>query len=481
MKGIDVLPDDVLLEIFDFRANAPILRSPRRKTDVEVWLSLVHVCRRWRNLVFASPRRLNLQLCCTPETPVKDGLDVWPALPLIVIDNKHSSLFSCTDNVMAALGHSNRIREFSLSLTNWQLEQVSAAMQVSFPELTKLWLSSHGETMPVVPDSFLGGSAARLRSFWLFGIPYPALPNLLFSADHLADLSLIDIPPSGYISPEAMVASLSALPRLRMLTLEFKSPLSLPDRGTRHPPPPKRSILPVHHFFFKGTTEYLEDLVSRIDTPHLGNLLIKLFNQIDHDFPLLAQFINRTFKAPDEATVQFDDWNASVLFGIFRIFISCEPDWQLSAVTQVCSSSFSSTLEAVEDLYMECRDWQLVRKNINDAVENNLWLQLLLPFTAVKNLYLCKDFAPGIAGALKELAGDGITDVLPNMQNIFVDELVRESFEKNIGQFVVARRLSGYPVAISNWDKDTSDENKDPSDWDEDSSEQDKDSDTESI
>jgi hypothetical protein len=42
---------------------------------------------------------------------------------------------------------------------------------------------------------------------------------------------------------------------------------------------------------------------------------------------------------------------------------------------------------------------------------------------------------------------------IANLQNIFVEEL--EPFEKNIGQFVVARQLSGHPVAISNWDKES--------------------------
>jgi hypothetical protein len=54
---------------------------------------------------------------------------------------------------------------------NWQLGKVLAAMQVSFPELTVIRLSSHDETLsaiPVrVPDSFLGGSAsATLRIVW---------------------------------------------------------------------------------------------------------------------------------------------------------------------------------------------------------------------------------------------------------------------------------------------------------------------------
>ena len=61
----------------------------------------------------------------------------------------------------------------------------------------------------------------------------------------------------------------------------------------------------------------------------------------------------------------------------------------------------------VEDFYIERRYWRTVWRN--DAIENTLWLQLLLPFTAVKNLYLIKGFAPGILAALQELVGGRIT------------------------------------------------------------------------
>jgi hypothetical protein len=136
-----------------------------------------------------------------------------------------------------------------------------------------------------------------------------------------------------------------------------------------------------------------------------------------------------------------------------EISISCrEPDWQLSSVEQVCNSSLPPP-STVEDLYIEHRYSQLVWKN--DAIENTLWLQLLLPFTAVKNLYLSKEFAPGIAAALQELVGGRITEVLPSLQNIFVEGLEPSGpFQENIGQFVAARQLSDHPIAISDWDKD---------------------------
>ena len=160
MKQIGVLPDDILLGIFgsyvDMSQFEPY-ESVAFYEDIEAWQSLVHVCQRWRNLVFESPRRLNLQLFCTPETPAKDTLDIWPALPLIVFGRV--TLSSGTDNVMAALGESNRVCQVNLDLADWQLEEVLAAMQVPFPGLTDLRLFSGGETPPAIPNSFLSGSA----------------------------------------------------------------------------------------------------------------------------------------------------------------------------------------------------------------------------------------------------------------------------------------------------------------------------------
>ena len=104
------------------------------KTDVEAWQLLVHVCQRWRSLVLGSPRRLNLQLYCTPNTPAKDTLDVWPALPLIIKGSMSTS--PDTDNIIAALGQSNRVRQVGLHVTGQELEDVLAVMQVPFPEMT---------------------------------------------------------------------------------------------------------------------------------------------------------------------------------------------------------------------------------------------------------------------------------------------------------------------------------------------------------
>ena len=439
MIRVGVLTDDVLLEIFDFYV----------RYGEEGWQSLIHVCRRWRSLVLESPRRLNLQLLCTPKTPTRDKLGVWPTLPIIVAGSL--GILSYTGNIIAALEQSHRVCRVSLGhLARWQSQKVLAAMQVPFPELTYLRLSSNDETTPVIPDSFLGGISPRLQFFELVGIPFPGLPKHLLSATQLVQLRLSRIPDSGYISPEAMVTLLSALSSLERLSLAFKSPRSRPDGVSRSPPPSERSILPALEYFqFNGVIDYLEDFVTNIDSPQLDTLQITISNQIDFDCPRLAQFVNCTPKLGkhDEAHVKFGDRSVRFLFGTLEIFIpSTEPDRRLSSLARVCSSALPST---VEDLYIERQYSSIVWKN--DATENNLWLQLLLPFTAVKNLYLSKEFGPGIAPALQELVGSRKIEVLPSLQDIFVEDLPPSGpLQENIGQFVAARQLT-----ISVWDKDS--------------------------
>ena len=461
-KRSDLLPDDILLEIFDFCVGG---QWEDGKGIVERWQLLVHVCQRWRDLVFRSPRRLNLQLYCTPKTPAKDTLDVWPALPLIVRGSMDTSSTE-TDNVIAALGQNNRVSQvFLYGLADRQLEQVLVSMQVPFPKLTRLWLTSDRKTLPVVnviPDSLLDGSAPRLRGLDLYGIPFPGLPKLLLSATHLVHFVLSDVPHSGYISPESMVALLSVLSSLEFLSLGFQSPQSRPDQVSRRPPPSKRSVLPALIVFrFKGVIEYLEDLVTPMDAPQLDGMDILFFNQINVDTPRLVQFIHRTPKLKNRdalAHVLFIDGYASVSLPprsnrALKIGISCEePDWQLSSIEQVCNSLHP--LSTVEDLCIGDRYQQLVWKS--DAIDSALWLQLLLPFTAVKHLYLSKELSPVIATALKELVEGRIMEVLPSLQNIFVDRLESSGpFQENIGQFVAARQLSDHPIAISVWDKDS--------------------------
>jgi hypothetical protein len=443
---IDVLHNDVLLEIFDFHVSG------------DTWQSLVHVCRRWRSLVFGSPRRLNLELICMPRTPVRESLDIWPALPLSVkgtIDSGSTPV----DNIVAALGRRDRVRRIHFDGVIWgsQWDKVLAAMQAPFPALIHLHilLQWHYETAPVIPDTFLGGSAPRLQYLNMHGTPFPGITNLLLSPTHLVNFYLNDIALSGYISPEAMATCLSMLTSLKTLSLSF----DLQDpQPRRHPPPMTRSLLPgLTTFWFEGDSEYLDDLVARIDAPRLHYLFITFFLvQLNLDTPHLVQFISRTprFQEPNEARVTLDVnadvellWPSDARPRV-RVAISqegSEADLEISTIAQVCAMCLPP-LPTVENLQLDVFT--------EYDVENDQWLELLRPFTAVKSLYLSKVSAPGVAAALQELIGSRITEVLPSLQNIFVEGLEPSGpLRENIGQFVIARQLSDRPIAICDWHK----------------------------
>jgi hypothetical protein len=447
---VDLLPDDVLLAIFDFCA------------DLEAWQTLVHVCRRWRIVVLESPRRLNLQLVCSAKTPARKTLDIWPALPLVILNDIDHPIENM-DNIVAVLERSNRVRQIDLlGVSSLHLASGLAAMQEPFPELTHLMLSSNEETVPVFPDSFLGGSAPRLRIVYFGGIPFPGLPKLLLSATHLVYLSLFDIPHSGYFSPEAMVTVLSMLISLESLSLEFRSPRSRPDLRSQRPPPPTRFVLPVlTDFEFKGVSEYSDDLMARIDAPQLIKLYITFFNQIVFDTPQFVQFISRTprLKAPQKARVTFEGDAASINlsshtsgFQWLYVRIPCrELDWQVSSLEQVCTLCLPP-LFMLEDLYIS--EYQYSLPDWQDNIENTLWLELLLPFRSVKNLYLSEEFARRIVPALEELVEDRRTEVLPTLENIFLEGLAASGpVEKSVGQFVAMREVTGHPMAVTRWDR----------------------------
>ena len=386
-------------------------------------------------------------------------LDIWPPFPLVV--DGFARPTEDMDNVVAALERRDRVHRIHLGGVNGSsLENILAAMQEPFPELTFLWLSSFKEPVPIVPDSFLGRSAPRLRVLWLNGIPFPGLPKLLLSATNLDHLVLSNIPHSGYISPDAVVTALSALTCLDFLILGFRSPRSHPDQASRLPPPPTRTVLPaLTGIRFKGVCEYLDDLVARIDAPQLNSLHMTFFNDIIFDAPQFAQFISRTptLKAVENAHVVFGHFNAiidsSSQTSCYEVVISCrELDWQVSSLEQLCASHFPP-LSTLEDLYIY-EHWYGEQPDWRDNIENTLWLDLLHRFSTVKNLYLSKEFAPRIVAALQELVGGRTTEVLPTLQNIFLENHRPSGpVHEGIGKFVAARKLSGHSITVSLWER----------------------------
>ena len=92
-----------------------------------------------------------------------------------------------------------------------------------------------------------------------------------------------------------------------------------------------------------------------------------------------------------------------------------------------------------------------------DNIENTLWLELLRPFPAVKNLYLSDKFASLITPALQELTEGSTAEVLPSLQNIFLEGLQPSgTAQASIRKFAATRQVS-HPIAVSCWDNSKQD------------------------
>jgi hypothetical protein len=128
--------------------------------------------------------------------------------------------------------------------------------------------------------------------------------------------------------------------------------------------------------------------------------------------------------------------------------VSCnQSDWRLSILAQVFRSTFPQALiSMVERLYIIDVQFCAWRDNM----ENIRWLELLHPFTAVKDLYISRVFARRIAPALQGLIRERVTEVLPALQTLFLEGT--HPVQEAIGKFVAERQLAGHPVAISRWE-----------------------------
>jgi hypothetical protein len=192
---------------------------------------------------------------------------------------------------------------------------------------------------------------------------------------------------------------------------------------------------------------------------------------IGSDTSQLIQFISRApaLKSFRKARVAFDENGARVnlssqTHGYGELFVKI-PFFafheQLSSLVQVCTSCLPplSTLEDVyiyeePDLYAdEDSDWQ---PDWQGSTENELWMELLYSFAAVKNLYLSRELAPLVASALRGLVRGRMAEVLPTLQNMFLERSWR--CEEGIKRFIAVRRVTNHPIAVSCWHRDSEQE-----------------------
>ncbi|KAH9170003.1 hypothetical protein EDB89DRAFT_2072476 [Lactarius sanguifluus] len=410
---IDMLTDNVLVEIFDFCRLAV---QPRYRT---VW--------KW---AFTG----------THGTPVRSNLGVWPAIPIVIQYGPRVTGLTHhdEDNVIAALEHPDR---------------------GPFPALTCLSISSNDEDVPVIPSGFLVGSAPRLQKIHLTCVLFPSLPALFLSTCDLVELSLRNIPKTGYISPEVMVASLVMLPRLKQIDIGFLPPDSPPDQMLL--PLITRSVLPALTCLdLSSICGSVEDFLARIDTPRLNTVDIHYSDQVvDFEVPQLSEFMNRSENLKrtlsghcrimvdsrhcvdfciEGATGNEAEPRRDPGTGIY-VCLLCEwIDRQTLHLAQVLSG-ISPRLSNIIHLAIGCdmfEPW-----NDPDDFE---WLQLLRPFSSVRTLFVVATFARYVSPAGRDISRVIATEVLPALELLCLEDGPVSS----IDELTAARRDSGRPVTI---------------------------------
>jgi hypothetical protein len=448
---INILPDNVLLEVFAFCLSGYTDSIPHMME----WQRLVQVSQRWRQIIYASPRYLKLSLCCSKGTPVR-YLACWPEFPITM--SYHLPPLDCSD-VIALLKHCHRVCVVDLVLTISQFETVAAEMRGPFPVLTQFEVDVlMTGRQPIIPPGFLGESAPFLRRFYISGIRFPRFPRFFLSCrDNLLSLRLDRIPGTE-ISPEAMAAGLSVLTRLISLYINFLYPGFLAEERTR-PESPVRAVLPaLTKFEFGGQREYIEDFIALLDAPRLDVFRMNFDPLRSLRLPQLSLFIARTENLRfSHAQVTFNDCDVDIKLdrsvrsygdripsphhlSLATSFIWPGP--HVEHVSHVLSQLFAMFPDLGYLFVRASEDHRCWR----DDVDSTQLLAFLHLFTTVEMLHVSGRLAGQVAHALADVPEEMVTEVLPSLHQLFFED--DDGCVESTERFASSRQLYGHPVIV---------------------------------
>ena len=184
------------------------------------WFKPVHVCRKWRHIVLASPSRLDLSLVLVQHNP-GDIKTVYRSrlLPLpIRIDCVYGTrMDKDVGRVVAALKQRDRVHGIAIKGKGLLLGKYFKEIKRPFPALERLHICHSYRLKLPRPPTFLGGSAPRLRRLKICPVSLESISHLLSSATALVELSLKINNIFGPSPAASLVAHLQAMPCLRWL------------------------------------------------------------------------------------------------------------------------------------------------------------------------------------------------------------------------------------------------------------------------
>jgi len=445
---IEMIPEDTLLEIFDFYQLDAMKNSYRKPWK---WQCLAHVCRKWRHVVSVSPRRLGLKIHCQSKASIESILATWPSFPLVV-RFKHPNRRFLPRNLIIALRHPNRICDIDLMMPNSIIGPIVEVIQEPIPELERIQITSRNRKEIPVLSTLLGGSSPRLKNINLQGIvvPFPVLRQLLFSTINLTTLRLHNITTAGYFSPDALVTVLlhPALARLERLDVHFHL-AAFPTTSSMACPPPltHATLSSLTSLCYRGTTDYLEEFVAKIDAPALTNIRIKFYNQLIFNIPETCRFLSRMDRLKFLHGVVVKPTIGSISLCLRerrRLCWECELgiicgqlDWKLSSIAQILHQ-LSPLLPEVTKFDINTYPSMPTCEDV-DSIQ---WLELFQPFPHLSSVSAVEQFVPNIAHAL--VTEDMATEALPALRMLILRGYRKlPSVAEAAKKFCAMRELSG--------------------------------------
>ena len=379
-----------------------------------------------------------------------------PALPLILdyVDQDREMTLLDEDEILIALGHRDRIRRIRLRLPAPNLQRLTTAMDQKFPMLEYLYMGPPAEhnTSLDFPQHF---QAPHLRNLLLNFFALPISTPLLTTAVDVVTLSLNSIPPSAFFHPNDLLQRLSLMRQLEVLGISFQPPAPNLDSEIQLSDTPfiTHVTLPnLRWFGFQGTSNYLEALLTLMDTPHLEKLQITFFNETSFVVPyLLRHMSTERFKFNYARCCFFKEGVAAWIFPdeeartySFCMHVICEHfDQQLSSAAQIFRV-LSPLFSGVQHLIIHYRMHDLSSMGHHEA-RRTRWHELLMSFNNVNSLRVPNGLLVELSRFLRW--DDG---VLPELNELICP--TRHGAGGAFGPFVDARNAAGHPVRLLRMD-----------------------------
>jgi F-box-like len=460
---INHLPDEILLEIFDFYRQG-VDSYDHQWREKYAWFNLTHLSRRWRAITLASSSRLDLGIIVGPIKPahIEPILSSLPGLP-ILIDFKYIdegiTIRSAVWRMRTALGQHDRVRGVSFTGTRKgvHVDEFFSATDCHFPILESLVLSHTYYQELELPDTFLGGpdlSNLHLRRLELERFSLTSVSRFLLSTSSLTDLALRIDTALGTSPKTPLLACLQGMPCLSRLDLEIvhnsPSQFSAPN-----------DIVPLSkltYFHYSGHSVFLDAIVAGISAPSVRNFSMQFFDAILFPLVHLTRFITETEKHHRALEVAFLGrfFCLSLLthsdFKQYRqiVLFNPIPSWSPETILRI-SGSLSTKLATVEELRVA---FSIAKMGTEDDI---LWRRFYQLFPGVKVLHTEGANYDCIARTLlqyHEEPEDAFV-LLPALEEMQIGNDEHRTHRRRIESaravfkpFISARRRAGRPVKV---------------------------------